>query len=215
MNQLKSLGIHDSWHNDFDPIFKSKDMAKVINTYKSSTIPVYPDIYRVFKAFQLPKDQVRLVVLGQDPYPDGRATGLAFAVGREQKVPLSLQIIKREIFKDYGITEAPFDNTLTHWINQGILLLNSSLTVPHGKPGEHSNLWRPIIHSMIALISFELDPTWLLIGGEAAKFESAIKYSEKHNYKIVKRSHPAAERYGHAFNGFVDEINNYVKIHWI
>lgn len=94
--------------------------------------------------------QVRVIILGQDPYPTpGHANGLAFSVTRTTPLPRSLQNIFREMREDLG--DAPAHGDLSHWARQGVMLLNTSLSVPKGKAGGHATLgWQRLTHEVIA-----------------------------------------------------------------
>jgi uracil-DNA glycosylase len=212
---LNKLGIHSSWHGDLFPFFKDSRMAELLNIYNSCTS--YPSRFEVFRAFSMPKDQVKVVLIGMDPYPtEGDANGWAFSVNPGRPIPLSLRVIMREIFNEYQVPQTTeFDTTLSHWIKQGVLLLNSSLSVEKGKAGSHSKYWKFFMEGIVSIISMDINPTWLLIGNQAKDLKKKIMYTDKTNFKIVERSHPAAERYKLKFNGFTEEIFNFEKICWI
>lgn len=144
------------------------------------------------------------VILGQDPYPQkGVPTGLAFAnsleyvVKNKGKLSPSLQVIfdslKRLSLKDAENSSIPykvpvFDPTLETWVDQGIVLLNSSLTVEPNKPGSHQMFWAPHMKSMIEAISQEYpDLCWILLGSYAGLFDRCIAKS----CFVVKDNHPA------------------------
>ena len=130
-------------------------------------IPIEPDPARVFHALRTvqPKD-VKAVILGQDPYFDGSATGLAFANAADRKVlSPSLKVIKDSVLSLVDSKESPiFDSTLESWAEQGILLLNSALTVRRGEPGSHMKAWRPFIERLLVAISAQTNACFLLFG---------------------------------------------------
>ncbi|MFB2531790.1 uracil-DNA glycosylase [Paracoccus sp. p4-l81] len=128
--------------------------------------PVLPAPDRIFAALSLPPDRVRVVVLGQDPYPTpGDAVGRAFAVAPNTSLPRSLSNIFKELADD-GFAPPPRD--LAGWTAQGVLLLNTALTVPPGQAGGHARLWQGFARALLA----DLPPrprAWLLWGAHAQK----------------------------------------------
>lgn len=199
-----------------------------------STKTVFPLKENVFKAFKSCKyKDLRVVIIGQDPYPQqGYATGLAFANFEDGRVMSpSLQLIYERLVKDYpneDYGELPFDiaygfgfdRTLESWANQGVLLLNSSLTVIENKVGSHSNIWYPFMKELITNLSeVNCGIIYLLFGNEAKVFKSFI--NSKSNY-VLEYYHPAYfARINKEFDcdGFikVNQIlkqNNNIKINW-
>ena len=157
-------------------------------------IPIEPDPARVFHALRTvqPKD-IKVVILGQDPYPDGSATGLAFAndPSREgfKKLSPSLEVIKNSVLSLSDNPEnAIFDPTLESWAKQGILLLNSALTVKRGKPGSHSLAWKPFTERILTGVSAETNACFLLIGRQAWDFNGCIFDNER---GVFMEYHPA------------------------
>lgn len=155
--------------------------------------PNKPDI---FKAFELcPYSKLKVVFLGQDPYPQGNmATGLAFGNHKEvseKDLSPSLKIIKDAVIDlevPHNITT--FDQTLESWAAQGVLLLNTALTVESEKPGSHAMLWRKFISHILKSLSFhETAIIYVLLGVEAQTFEPYI--DKQYNY-IIKHPHPAS-----------------------
>ncbi len=143
-------------------------------------IPICPDTGRVFHAFRTvqPKD-VKAVILAQDPYADGSATGLAFAndpskEGFKQLSP-SLKIIRDSVLSLANPENLPiFDPSLESWATQGVLLLNSALTVKLNNPGSHTNAWRPFTERVITALSGETNACFLLFGKVAWSFKDYI-----------------------------------------
>lgn len=167
--------------------------------YVEDDIKALPGDYQPknpFYAFQLmdkaiKENQTRpvCVILGQDPYPQkGAPTGIAFANSLEyvdkNGISPSLSVIKKSLkqmfFEDTGclIYPKPFDTTLEHWIGQGILPINSALTVEPGKPGSHSLIWAKPMGEIITRITEEYpDLCWILLGSQAAVFRHFIPYT--------------------------------------
>ena len=125
------------------------ELKKYLKNEREKGIHIYPEGKDIFRAFNLtPFDQVRVVILGQDPYHKaGQADGLSFST-RSEQTPASLRVIFKEIFKDFNVQyfhEESFDsffptNNLENWANRGFLLLNTVLTVEENKPGSHKDL---------------------------------------------------------------------------
>jgi uracil-DNA glycosylase len=203
--------IHPSWHEHLQPLFNDRKMLML----RDNILPkckFYPSGLEIFKVFSMPIDQIRVVILGQDPYFNGSANGLAFAVTLRTPIPASLRIIKEEIInsKVERDTSVNIDSdkwkTLHHWTQQGVFLLNSALTVEVGSAGSHSGQWQWFTRDVISIISKHQRPVWMLWGSKAKSFNSYIfnyhKYDEKTglirsplvNYGL-EADHPAAETY--------------------
>lgn len=135
-------------------------------------------------------------MLGQCPYPQkDMATGIAFAVPKGEDSP-SLKIIRDELFdytNDITIDEN-FDETMSHWTNQGILLLNSALTVEPYKPGSHIHLWQDFTKQLIKYISDEKTAIIFVLMGKAAQHFN--QYIDKDVHYVINTAHPAADTYG-------------------
>nr|DAI45438.1 MAG TPA: hypothetical protein [Bacteriophage sp.] len=156
---------------------------------------ICPQPGNVFRAFKLcPYKELRVVFLGQDPYPQrGVATGILFGNKErtpEDKLSPSLEIIK-ECCINYGVPHGPidFDNTLESWAKQGILMINSALTCKVNEIGSHVMLWRKFIVALLKNLSYR-DPglIYVLFGKQAQTFEPYI--DSKYNH-IIKVEHPA------------------------
>ena len=130
-------------------------------------------------------EAVRAIILGQDPYPTpGHANGLAFSVGKEVALPKSLKNIFTELGNDIGTT--PQTGDLSAWADQGVLLLNTSLTVPAGDAGGHANLgWSPLIAQILAKLD-AAPRAWVLWGKHAQSFRP-----ESAHHLIIESPHPS------------------------
>lgn len=179
---------------------------------KKSIMPEYKDIFKAFTLTSL--NNLRVIFIGQDPYPQKDvATGLLFG---NKCVPLSpsLEVIK-EAAINYEIPHEPydFDITLESWAKQGILLLNSALTVEVNKVGSHTMLWRPFITSLLKNLSTS-NPgiMYVLFGNQAQTFEP---YINKNN-TILKVQHPAyyARTKTKMPYSLFSDIKNFVKQHY-
>lgn len=176
----------------------------------------YPEAQKIFRVFSMPLDKIKVVALGQDPYPGpGQANGLAFAINKGVPAPKSLQIIKNEVInskveRDSSVNvETDSWNELIHWHRQGVFLLNAALTVETKNPGSHVNQWAWFTREVVDIISRQGRHVWLLWGGKAQGFmdfiwEKVVYYQfpdgvdgtqlMAHNV-VLKCDHPAAETY--------------------
>jgi uracil-DNA glycosylase len=151
----------------------------------------FPPKSQLFRSLELtPLDKVKVVILGQDPYHGiGQANGLAFSVNRGVKIPPSLRNIYKELEADIGI-KAPNHGDLTEWAKQGVLLLNSILTVEKGKPGSHKKLgWEQYTDSIIKQISDEREHIVFILWGKYAQSKEPLINNTKH--LIIKSPHPS------------------------
>ncbi len=184
---------------------------------------VFPLRGDVFKAFQAtPFDKVKVVILGQDPYHGkGQAQGLCFSVPAGTRLPPSLKNMFKEISKEVG-APSPLSGDLTHWADQGVLLLNATLTVLEGAPGAHQGKgWEQFTDAVIQKISNEKEHVVFLLWGNYAKKKSVLIDTSKH--LILTAAHPSPLSAYHGFFGcehFV-KTNEYLQqwgaapIHWI
>lgn len=175
---------------------------------------VYPSPQLLFRAFALtPVNDVKVVILGQDPYPKGEATGLAFGV-EDRAIPASLRNIYRELCDQFNhnVSMDDFDFSLESWAKQGVLLVNSSFTVEHGRPGSHGKLWDFILKDMFRIIKYRSPKAISLLMGKHAQ-----SYSKFIDGEVIYTPHPAAESYSGGTSGFFGsgcfyQINDSLKV---
>lgn len=198
--------IHPSWVPHLTPLFESKYLKElqynILPNCKFS--PQAKDIFNVFK---MPMSEVKVVILGQDPYPQqGQATGYAFAVPEDVPIPFSLQIIRDELTNEGILTTSVFDSpiwrTLQHWRGQGVFLLNTALTVEAGKSNSHASYWDWFTHKVVEIISREIAPIWLLWGANARGISA---YIDTKKGFIIGTAHGLA-------NPTKDEVEKYANI---
>ena len=199
------------------PLIDSSQFDFTVEEIKSKGKKIYPKREDVFKAFRLcPLERVRVVILGQDPYHNGQATGLAFGVAHKP-IPPSLRIIHKELCAqfDYNQPIEEFDHTLEHWADQGVLLLNTCLTVEEKTPGAHAGMWDWFVVQVLRIVQEANRHTiFVLWGKHAQKFKKHIDVA------VLQSAHPAAEVYtggngGFHGNGHFVDINSRVgKIDW-
>lgn len=168
----------------------NKFIARVYKQY-----PVCPNIHYIYKAFRLcPYNDLRCVFLGQDPYPQkGIATGLLFANSNDtppDRISPSLDIVKDSLLRDdVSMKNIIFDQSLESWAKQGILMLNSALTVRQNLVGSHRLFWRMFITKLLRNLSInKTGIVYVLFGREAQSFKSCI--NDKFNH-IIECKHPA------------------------
>jgi uracil-DNA glycosylase len=151
---------------------------------------VYPD--RIFRALELTSlRQTRVVILGQDPYHgEGQAEGLAFSVPRGQRIPPSLRNIHRELQRDLALVP-PLSGSLWPWARQGVLLLNTTLTVEHGRAGSHAKFgWQALTARIVQALWADPAPkVFLLWGAHAQAQASALSPSGPHC--VLTSNHPS------------------------
>lgn len=167
----------------------------LIEEYKTKTI--YPDMHNIFNALHLTayKD-VKVVIFGQDPYHGpNQAYGLAFSVKPGVRIPPSLRNIYKELNTDLGC-KIPNNGTLTKWAKEGVLLLNTSLTVRAGEANSHRKIgWEIFTDHIIKLLNNREDPiVFILWGNNSKKKEELITNSQHHIIKSVHPSPLAASR---------------------
>lgn len=158
---------------------------------KYMTEKVYPPFDQVFNAFKLtPVDQIRCVIIGQDPYfNEGQANGLAFSVGKGVRLPPSLQNIYKELYYEFGYP-IPKTGSLESWAKQGVLLLNASLTVKAGEANSHSSLgWMTFTDDVISLINKVDRPIVYLLWGKYAQSKAPFITNKK--ACIIETAHPS------------------------
>ncbi len=200
MKNIKGLEIDESWYDIMYTYFNSLSYSKVITyleeEWKIENI-IYPDKYNIFHAYNsCPFDKVKVVILGQDPYINkGQAHGLAFSVQEGIQSPPSLQNIIKELNDDLGTNR--INGCLQDWANQGVLLLNSILTVKEHKSLSHANIgWEIFTDYTINLLSLQNKKIVFLLWGKYAQ-EKQYLINQSTNY-ILKTSHPSpfSARYG-------------------
>lgn len=194
INSFIQQNTHESW---FDLLSNIESLHKAIwdvvsLSKKTSIEPKLNDMLNAFKYCSL--DKLKVIMLSQDPYPQKDvATGLAFANVDSIKSP-SLRIINEELTRTHGELD---DSSLITWAQQGILLLNSSLTIKTGKIGSHYQYWEQFIIDLVKQLS-QQDYIWVLMGSRAQSFQFCVNKGV-----IIKTKHPASDVYndGKGFRG--------------
>ena len=215
-----NVKIEESWLNYLSAEFKSdymKELSRFLREEKKTKV-IYPKGGKIFHAFNLtPFSSVKVVIIGQDPYHGpNQANGLCFSVNKTVNIPPSLKNIFLELFNDLGVPPSN-SGCLERWSKQGILLLNTCLTVEKGKPASHRDVgWENVL---IKLNQNKKNIVYILWGKHAQ--EKANIINNKHN-KVIMSAHPSPYS---AHNGFFgskpfSKANNYLietnqaKINW-
>lgn len=188
-----NVRIEESWKKHLQDEFQKdyfKNLAEFVRTeYRTKT--VYPPAKLIFSAFdQCPFDQVKVVIVGQDPYHEpGQANGLCFSVNEGVQIPPSLLNIYKEISDDLGIT-APKSGNLERWSRQGVLLLNATLTVRAHQAGSHQHKgWEEFTDSVISHLAAERENLVFILWGAYAQRKGENIDTNKH--LVLKSPHPS------------------------
>jgi len=208
--------IAESWQQRLQPEFDKPYFVKLAEFLREeySTQRIYPLGRLMFNAFdKCSFDDTRVIVLGQDPYHgEGQANGMAFSVADGITKPPSLINIFKEIQDDLGKT-MPKSGNLERWAEQGVMLLNSTLTVRAGQAGSHQNKgWETFTDAVIKLISEEKQHVVFLLWGAYAQKKGAVIDTSKHLVLTSKHPSPMAAQWGGWFgNKHFSQANNYLK----
>ena len=208
--------MHNSWNEvfkNYQKIDELNSMIKKINEQRLTTT-IYPPKEQVFRVFDLALEDIKVVILGQDPYhnPD-QACGLSFSVNDGVPLPKSLINIYKELYTDLGIRPANTGN-LEPWFKQGVFLLNAVLTVEKNSPASHSKMgWEDFTDYIIETISEKNENVVFVLWGNYARGKKKLINPSKH--KIIESAHPSPLS---AYRGFFgskvfSQINNYLKLH--
>lgn len=221
------VNIESSWKDQLSSEFE-KDYFKqlvqfVKEEYKVNPSGIFPKGSQIFRAFEAcPFQKVKVVILGQDPYPTpGHAHGLCFSVDKSVRpLPRSLNNIYKELHSDLGI-EPSVNGDLSHWANQGVLLLNTVLTVKSGQPDSHANRgWEQFTDAVInQLNKNSSEIVYLLWGSKAIKKANTV---DRFRNLILTAPHPSPLSAHRGFFGckHFSMVNEYLQsknkeiIHW-
>ena len=214
-----NVRIEESWKQRLAEEFEKEYFVKLTEfvraEYASKTI--YPPAKLIFNAFDhCPFDDVKVVIIGQDPYHGpGQAHGLCFSVAEGVPNPPSLQNIFKEILSDIG-KPLPPNGDLTRWANQGVLLLNATLTVQAHQAGSHQRKgWETFTDAVIRHLAEEREYLVFILWGAYAQKKGAFIDRDKH--LVLASAHPSPLS---AYNGFFgnrhfSRANEYLKAHGI
>lgn len=193
-----SENIPESWRAALAPVLQSPEARRLggwLTREEAAGKVVYPPRGQRLRALELtPLDQVRAVILGQDPYHGpGQAHGLCFSVPEGVRTPPSLVNIYKELRDDLGVEIPPHGN-LEHWAKQGVLLLNTCLTVEAGRAGSHAGKgWEAITDAAVAAAAAREEPSVFILWGSHAR-NKALKVPElarNERHLILTSPHPS------------------------
>ena len=215
---MRKVSIEASWKEKLANEFAAEYMAKLsqfLRDEKAAGKRIYPANTDIFTAFNLtPFDTVKVVILGQDPYHGpNQAHGLSFSVHHGISPPPSLQNIYKEMSNDLG-TSPPDHGNLETWAKQGVLMLNSILTVEHGKAGAHAGKgWERFTDAAINQLNSARDNLVFVLWGRKAQQKGSRVDPNRH--RIIMSAHPSPLS---AYNGFFgskpfSKANDYLANH--
>jgi len=167
-------------------------IVELLKIEKNSNQPIFPPGNLIFNAFNTTDfDAVKVVIIGQDPYHGaGQAHGLSFSVQKGVKPPPSLINIFKEMESDLGITMPRGNGNLTHWAEQGVLLLNASLTVRADQPNSHAGIgWHAFTDQVIRILNDKKENLVFLLWGNFAKEKG--QYIDEKKHLVLKAAHPS------------------------
>lgn len=180
--------IDSSWNSIFETNEFLEFFKKVEKEYEKNT--VYPEKENIFNAFKTTSyENVKVVIIGQDPYHgEGEAMGLSFSVNKSVKIPPSLRNIYKELKNDLGIEKS--DGDLSSWAKEGVLLLNSVLTVEKDIASSHKKLgWEKYTDEVIKLINCKNTPVVFILWGNFARKKKDLITNNKH--LVIESVHPS------------------------
>ena len=206
--------IGNDWDEKLDVVWKSEGFKKFMSVIKHEyeTKTCYPEYKNIFNALRYtPYSNVKVVIIGQDPYHgEGEAHGLSFSVQEGVPLPPSLQNIYKELYNDLGIKNTKGD--LTPWAKEGVLLLNSILSVEKDKPLSHSKLgWQLLTDHIIKLLNQKEEPIVFILWGSYARSKKEFITNKKH--LIIESVHPSPLSASRGFFGSkpFSKTNNFLK----
>ncbi len=207
--------IGNSWDEKLSVVENSdkfKLFMKVVQ-HEYDTKTVYPLKENIFNALKLtPYDKVKVVIMGQDPYHgEGEAHGLSFSVQDPTPLPPSLKNIYKELYDDLGIKPCT-SGDLTKWAKEGVLLLNSTLTVVKDTPNSHKDIgWQLFTDYIIKVLNEKEEPVVFILWGNFAKSKKAYITNPKH--LVIESAHPSpfSARYGFFGSKPFSRTNEFLK----
>ena len=214
-----NVRIDESWRERLQSEFDAPYFALLTDfvRHEYATTRVYPPGSQMFAAFDAcPFDKVKVVILGQDPYHEpGQAHGLCFSVNDGVPFPPSLQNIFKEIHDDIG-TPVPMSGDLTRWANQGVLLLNATLTVRAHQAGSHQNKgWEQFTDAVIHRLAQERENLVFILLGSYAQRKG--EFIDRSRHLVLQSPHPSplSAHRGFFGNRHFSRTNEYLTAHGI
>jgi uracil-DNA glycosylase len=216
MNPGDRVKLENSWKAALQDEFEQpymKQLGEFLRREKAAGKVIYPPGPMIFQALNsTPLERVRVVILGQDPYHGaGQAHGLCFSVQPGVSPPPSLQNIFKELKRDLNL-DIPSHGYLQHWADQGVLMLNTSLTVEQGVAGSHAKMgWQRLTDRIIEVISEKRSDVVFLLWGAHA--QSKAKLIDPTRHLLLKSVHPSplSAHRGFIGNGHFSRANQFLK----
>lgn len=201
---MKTLKVHDSWKDLLSTEINQPYMQSLRNFLleEKKHYTIYPPFALLFEAFHItPLSELKVVILGQDPYHGpGQAHGLSFSVPKGIGIPPSLRNIYQELHSDLKDFRIPSHGDLTHWGRQGVLLLNTTLSVRAHAPASHQKQgWEQLTDTVISKISELKEGIIFILWGRHAQTKS--KLIDQHKHYIIASAHPSPLSAYHGFFG--------------
>jgi uracil-DNA glycosylase len=210
--------IESSWKRRLEDQFEQPYFGTLADFVKKEyqVAAVYPPAKLIFRAFDLtPFEAVKVVILGQDPYINaGEAMGLSFSVPDGTRIPPSLQNIYKEIESEFGQKMIHTGGDLTRWAEQGVLLLNASLTVRARLSNSHQGKgWEEFTSAAIAALSNEREHLVFMLWGNYARQKGA--HIDRNKHLVLESPHPSPFSANNGFfgNGHFKKANEYLEAH--
>jgi uracil-DNA glycosylase len=190
---MSDVKIEPTWKKALEDEFKKNYWEALTKNIKAQYLAttVYPPAKNIFRAFDLcPLDKVKVVIIGQDPYHGfSQANGLSFSVNEKVALPPSLQNIYKEIHNDLGIMPST-SGDLSRWASQGVLMLNSVLTVLANKPASHSGLgWEQFTDAVVETLNAKRTNIVYILWGKYAQAKGAVIDRDKN--LVLTSAHPS------------------------
>ena len=218
MRYMRNIILENSWKEKLIDEFNKEYMQSLsifLREEKSKEKVIFPPGNKIFNAFNLTKfEEVKVVILGQDPYHGaGQAHGLSFSVENGVTPPPSLKNIFKEMKSDLSLT-MPNHGNLEKWSKQGVLLLNSILTVEQSSPGSHANKgWESFTDQILRRLNSSKEHLVFILWGKKAQDKGHFIDTDRH--LIIKSTHPSPFSANHGFLGSkpFSRTNTYLKKH--
>lgn len=210
------MKIEKPWYDLLKNEYEKQYFVDIMNFLEKESLSktIFPPKDEIFRALEkLPYDKVKVVIIGQDPYHgENEAHGLAFSVKKGVKIPPSLRNIFKELKNEYEDFEIPNNGCLMPWVEEGVLLLNATLTVEKDKANSHKNIgWQNFTDKIIELINQKEEPVVFLLWGNFAISKRILITNPKH--LILESVHPSPLSASRGFfgNGHFVKVNEFLE----
>lgn len=210
------MKIEKPWYDLLKNEYEKQYFVDIMNFLEKESVSktIFPPKDEIFRALEkLPYDKVKVVIIGQDPYHgENEAHGLAFSVKKGVRIPPSLRNIFKELKNEYEDFEIPNNGYLMPWVEEGVLLLNATLTVEKDKVNSHKNIgWQNFTDKIIELINQKEEPVVFLLWGNFAISKKSLITNPKH--LILESVHPSPLSASRGFfgNGHFLKANQFLE----